>query len=67
MCEGYDEGPRFQHTARTSYHSRDAEILDLLQQRFLEIVDGGGFNNSASKGVVAIQEDFNWNGFNKFY
>lgn len=67
MCEGYDEGPRFQHTTRTSCHSRDAEILDLLQQRFLEIVNGDGFNNSEDQGVVAIQEDLNWNGFNKFY
>ncbi|XP_039061607.1 uncharacterized protein LOC120205921 [Hibiscus syriacus] len=38
VCEGYDEGPRFRQ--RTFYHLRDAEILDLLQDRWLQIVNG---------------------------
>ncbi|GMI77835.1 hypothetical protein like AT3G14280 [Hibiscus trionum] len=38
VCEGYDEGPRFRQ--QTFYHLRDAEILDLLQDRWLQIVNG---------------------------
>ncbi|OAY36327.1 uncharacterized protein LOC110626783 [Manihot esculenta] len=68
ICEGFDEGPRFhQQFPRTAYHStsRDAEIINLLQQRLLQVVNGGEFNNS-DKGVAAVQEDFEWEGFNKF-
>ncbi|KAJ9179474.1 hypothetical protein P3X46_011258 [Hevea brasiliensis] len=68
ICEGFDEGPRFhQQLPRTAYHStsRDAVIINLLQQRLLQIVNGGEFNNS-DNGVAAVQEDFKWNGFNKF-
>ncbi|XP_039070775.1 uncharacterized protein LOC120217766 isoform X2 [Hibiscus syriacus] len=33
ICEGYDEGPRCpRQFLETSYHPRDAEILDLLQR-----------------------------------
>ncbi|GKU92760.1 hypothetical protein SLEP1_g6446 [Rubroshorea leprosula] len=63
VCEGYDEGPRFHNQiSRPSYHPRDAEIFDLLQQRWLQIVNGDELN-SAGKGVIA---DSKWNGFNKF-
>ncbi|KAL4387632.1 hypothetical protein GQ457_09G004860 [Hibiscus cannabinus] len=37
VCEGYDEGPRFRH--QTFYHL-NAEILDLLQDRWFQIVNG---------------------------
>ncbi|XP_022715368.1 uncharacterized protein LOC111274744 [Durio zibethinus] len=57
VCEGYDEGPRFpQQIPGTSYHLRDAEILDLLQDRWLQIVNGGGVSN-ANKGVIIAQDD----------
>ncbi|EEF29434.1 uncharacterized protein LOC8276556 isoform X2 [Ricinus communis] len=72
ICEGFDEGPRFhQQLSRTSsssspsYDSRDAEIINLLHQRLLQVVNGGEFN-SADNGVPAVQDDFKWNGFNKF-
>ncbi|KAJ6715010.1 hypothetical protein OIU85_026509 [Salix viminalis] len=67
ICEGFDEGPRFhQQLQGSSYHPRDAEIINLLQQRLLQVVNGGGFNNTEN-GVIVVQEDSNWNGFNKFY
>ncbi|XVF27146.1 hypothetical protein REPUB_Repub14bG0081400 [Reevesia pubescens] len=60
VCEGYDEGPRFpQQIPGTFYHLRDAEILDLLQERRLQIVNGGGFSN-ANKGVFIVQDDSKW-------
>ncbi|XP_011015186.1 PREDICTED: uncharacterized protein LOC105134011 [Populus euphratica] len=66
ICEGFDEGPRFhQPLPSSAYHSRDAEIINLLQQGLHQIVNGGEFNNIA-KGVVAVQEDCNQNGFNRF-
>ncbi|GMI73008.1 hypothetical protein like AT3G14280 [Hibiscus trionum] len=47
VCEGYDEGPRFpRQGSGTTYHPRDAEILDLLQDRWLQIVTGGEFSSS---------------------
>lgn len=45
---------------------RDAEIINLLQQRLLQVVNGGELKK-ADNGVAAVQEDFKWNGFNKFY
>ncbi|KAJ6308677.1 hypothetical protein OIU76_018290 [Salix suchowensis] len=67
ICEGFDEGPRFhQQLQGSSYHPRDAEIINLLQQRLLQVVNGGGFN-STENGVIVVQEDYNWNGFSKFY
>lgn len=67
ICEGFDEGPRFhQQLQCSSYHPRDAEIINLLQQRLLQIVNGGEFNNTEN-GVIVVQEDCNRNGFNKFY
>ncbi|KAJ9190468.1 hypothetical protein P3X46_001668 [Hevea brasiliensis] len=66
ICEGLDEGPRFhQQLPRTAYHSRDTEIINLLQQRLLQVVSGGEFNK-VDNGVAAVQEDFKRNGFNKF-
>ncbi|OMO65997.1 hypothetical protein COLO4_30860 [Corchorus olitorius] len=64
ICEGYDEGPRFPQQ-RTFYNLRDAEILDLLQERWLQIVTNGGFSKF-DKGVFIVQDDSNWNDFNKF-
>ncbi|KAJ6941825.1 hypothetical protein NC652_007783 [Populus alba x Populus x berolinensis] len=46
ICEGLDEGPRFHHplpSSSVSYHSRDAEIINLLQQGLHQIVGGGEF------------------------
>ncbi|CAK7356446.1 unnamed protein product [Dovyalis caffra] len=66
ICEGFDEGPRFhQQLPCSSYHPRDVEIINLLQQRLLQIVNGGEFSNT-NNGVFAGQEDCNRNGFNKF-
>ncbi|KAI9397746.1 hypothetical protein POPTR_003G072400v4 [Populus trichocarpa] len=65
ICEGFDEGPRFhQPLPSSSYHSRDAEIINLLKQGLHQIVNGGEFNNTAN-GVIAVQEDCNQNGFNR--
>nr|XP_009601610.2 uncharacterized protein LOC104096865 isoform X2 [Nicotiana tomentosiformis] len=37
-CEGYDEGPRFcQQVPKSSYKSRDEEIIELLQKCWLHI------------------------------
>ncbi|KAH7546995.1 uncharacterized protein LOC107434348 [Ziziphus jujuba] len=65
VCEGIDEGPRYhQQFPRTSSssHSRDAEILDILQQRWLNFFNGTELN-PADKSV-AVQKDINCNGFN---
>ncbi|ESR40034.1 hypothetical protein WN944_021901 [Citrus x changshan-huyou] len=69
ICEGYDEGPRFhQQIPRATFHPRDVEIMNILLQRWHEIVnDSGGECNNAGKGGVAVQEDINWNGFNTFF
>ncbi|KAL9350531.1 hypothetical protein Peur_057786 [Populus x canadensis] len=65
ICEGFDEGPRFhQPLPSSSYHSRDAEIINLLKQGLHQIVNGGEFDNTAN-GVIAVQEDCNQNGFNR--
>ncbi|KAJ7963359.1 Chromodomain-helicase-DNA-binding protein like [Quillaja saponaria] len=67
ICEGYDEGPRFQQqVSRPSCHPRDVEIMDLLLQKgWLQIVKGGEVNY-ADKGV-SLQEDLNCNGFNSSF
>ncbi|KAJ7951436.1 Chromodomain-helicase-DNA-binding protein like [Quillaja saponaria] len=66
ICEGYDEGPRFQQQiSRPSCQPRDVEIMDLLLQKgWLQIVKGGEINY-ADKGV-SLQEDLNGNGFKSF-
>ncbi|KAK5826155.1 uncharacterized protein LOC108473178 [Gossypium arboreum] len=57
VCEGYDEGPRFpRQIPGKSYHLRDAEILDILRHRWLQIVNGDGFGN-ANKGVIIVKDD----------
>ncbi|EOY27386.1 Uncharacterized protein TCM_029245 [Theobroma cacao] len=67
VCEGYDEGPRFPRQIHGSFcHLSDAEILDLLQDRWLQIVNGGGFSN-ANKGVIIVQDDSKRKDFNKFH
>ncbi|KAA8540199.1 hypothetical protein F0562_024238 [Nyssa sinensis] len=64
-CEGYDEGPRLQQQfSIVNYNPRDAEIIDLLQKSWLQIVEGDELN-LADKGVAG-RKDFNWNGFNTF-
>uniref|UniRef100_A0A803NYF7 Uncharacterized protein n=1 Tax=Cannabis sativa TaxID=3483 RepID=A0A803NYF7_CANSA len=64
ICEGYDEGPRFhEQSPRKSSHSRDVEILDIIQERWLNFVRGTELNPTDHKGV-AFQGDINCNGFN---
>ncbi|KAF3451956.1 hypothetical protein FNV43_RR08052 [Rhamnella rubrinervis] len=64
ICEGIDEGPRYHHQIpTTASHPRDAEILDILQQRWLKFVNGTELK-PAHKGTVAVHEDINCNGFN---
>ncbi|CAL5361081.1 unnamed protein product [Camellia sinensis] len=65
-CEGYDEGPRLQQQlSAITYHPRDAEIIDLLQKKWLQIIEGGDHHhNYADKGGDDVQKGFNWNGFN---
>ncbi|XP_002265894.1 uncharacterized protein LOC117922777 [Vitis riparia] len=61
VCEGYDEGPRLHHELqRKNYHPRDAEIIDLLQQNWLQIVKG-------DEVAVGVPEDLNWNGYNTYW
>ncbi|KAI4329028.1 hypothetical protein L6164_021335 [Bauhinia variegata] len=65
ICEGYDEGPRFQPISRPVYHPRDAEIMNLLlQQSWLQIVKGEETDHAAEG--VHLQEDVNCNGSNSF-
>ncbi|KAF8027475.1 hypothetical protein BT93_E0395 [Corymbia citriodora subsp. variegata] len=65
ICEGLDEGPRFQpKILRTEYHPRDAKIIDLLQQNWIQLVNESEVYQ-AGAGLTA-EEGFNWNGFNRF-
>ncbi|GMH03842.1 hypothetical protein Nepgr_005681 [Nepenthes gracilis] len=57
VCEGLDEGPRFHRQFPLTHRKRDAEIIDLLQQRWLSIVDGGDANGNA------VLADSNWHPF----
>ncbi|KAK9923860.1 hypothetical protein M0R45_032258 [Rubus argutus] len=66
ICEGYDEGPRYHHqNQRIVNQSRDAEIFDLLQQRWFNFMTDTELNK-AEKGVV-LQEGINCNGFNTLH
>ncbi|KAJ4827610.1 hypothetical protein Tsubulata_026417 [Turnera subulata] len=66
ICEGFDEGPRFhQYLPRTPFQPRDAEIVNLLHQRLLQIVNGCELQHD-NNGVVVLQEDFKWTDLNKF-
>ncbi|KAI5679508.1 hypothetical protein M9H77_00735 [Catharanthus roseus] len=39
-CEGFDEGPRFQHRiSRFALNPRDADFINLLQRSWLQIAD----------------------------
>ncbi|KAL2336346.1 hypothetical protein Fmac_010792 [Flemingia macrophylla] len=59
ICEGYDEGPRYQRIPRLTHHPRDVEILNLIQQQsWLQIVKGEEINY---EGVLRPQEDLNYN------
>ncbi|XP_061340928.1 uncharacterized protein LOC133287353 [Gastrolobium bilobum] len=64
ICEGYDEGPRYQRISRPTHHPRDAEIMNLLLQlSCLQIVKGEGINHAVES--VHLQEDLTAiNGFN---
>ncbi|KAM1240753.1 hypothetical protein ACFX2J_046029 [Malus domestica] len=68
ICEGFDEGPRYhQHNPRTPWQpSRDTEIFDHLQQRWINFITGTELSRG-DKGSVFLQEDIkNCNGFNTF-
>ncbi|KAK9726840.1 hypothetical protein RND81_05G240900 [Saponaria officinalis] len=55
ICEGFDEGPRLlQPHPRTPYPLRDADILDSLQKRWLQIMNGETTNENA-----LVEERFN--------
>ncbi|KAK7275500.1 hypothetical protein RIF29_16619 [Crotalaria pallida] len=57
ICEGYDEGPRYQRISGPTYHPRDAEIMNLLlQQSWLQIVKGEEINHAVEG--VSLQEDY---------
>ncbi|KAK4773971.1 hypothetical protein SAY87_028990 [Trapa incisa] len=61
ICEGYDEGPRFRpKISLTPPSPRDAEIIDRLQQNWIQIVKG----SEVYRGLVPQEEGFNCNGFN---
>ncbi|KAJ1390580.1 hypothetical protein SESBI_37321 [Sesbania bispinosa] len=69
ICEGYDEGPRYQRTSSrpATPHPRDTEIMNLLlQQSWLQIAKEEEFNHAVE--VVPLQEDLNFksaiDGFN---
>ncbi|CAN1169052.1 hypothetical protein LINPERPRIM_LOCUS19564 [Linum perenne] len=67
ICEGYDEGPRFHHqqnqqlpSLSAAYSTRDGEIItNLLQQRLLQIVNGGDDDDhfEGTGAVIPLQED----------
>ncbi|XP_059642531.1 uncharacterized protein LOC132284429 [Cornus florida] len=58
VCEGYDEGPRFQQEiSRITDNTRDVPIIDLPQKTWLQIVLGGE-SNHPDKGV-AVKKNFN--------
>ncbi|XP_039157422.1 uncharacterized protein LOC104419525 isoform X2 [Eucalyptus grandis] len=66
ICEGLDEGPRFQpKILRAEYHPRDAKIIGHLQQNWIQLVNG----REVYEGGIGLmaQEGFNWNGFNRFH
>ncbi|KAI6700325.1 hypothetical protein NL676_014649 [Syzygium grande] len=66
ICEGFDEGPRYQpKISRTEHHPRDAKIIDLLQQNWIQLVNGSEVYQ-ADVGLAA-QQDFNQNGYNRFH
>ncbi|KAI6671668.1 hypothetical protein NL676_006553 [Syzygium grande] len=60
ICEGYDEGPRLRRKIpRTAYscEARDADIIDLLQQNWLQISQDGGALYKADDVGGILQED----------
>ncbi|XP_027337748.1 uncharacterized protein LOC113851460 [Abrus precatorius] len=62
ICEGYDEGPRYQRISRPTHHPRDVEIMNLLQQQsWLQIVKGEEINHVGDVEGVQPQEDLNCN------
>ncbi|MED6192520.1 hypothetical protein PIB30_010725 [Stylosanthes scabra] len=68
ICEGYDEGPRYQPPPRPTYQPRDVEIMSLLlKQSGIQIVKGEEINlnhgASSVEGVISVKEDLNLNGF----
>ncbi|KAM0956333.1 hypothetical protein ACFX2A_025124 [Malus domestica] len=68
ICEGFDEGPRYhQHKPRTPWQpSRDAEIFDLLQQRWINFITDTELCRG-DKGSAFQQEDIkNCNDSNTF-
>ncbi|PRQ51740.1 hypothetical protein RchiOBHm_Chr2g0147821 [Rosa chinensis] len=66
ICEGYDEGPRYHHqNQRIVNQSRDAEILDLLQQRWFNFMTDTELVKAEKGGV--LQEGINCNGFNTLH
>ncbi|KAL8170734.1 hypothetical protein V2J09_022538 [Rumex salicifolius] len=62
ICEGLDEGPCLrQQFPLPPYLRRDAEIVEILQKKWLEIVEGGGRSGDSP---ITVLKDSNYNGFN---
>ncbi|XP_010552185.1 PREDICTED: uncharacterized protein LOC104822615 [Tarenaya hassleriana] len=66
ICEGYDEGPRcLPQISRIACYSREAEILDLLQRSYQQLIDSGRNHQqmpSPQQGLMMIK----WSSFNLF-
>ncbi|KAE9605797.1 hypothetical protein Lal_00025408 [Lupinus albus] len=59
ICEGYDEGPRYQRISGPTYHPRDVEIMNLLlQQSWLQIIIGKDINHAVEGACLQEQEDY---------
>ncbi|KAK9099629.1 hypothetical protein Syun_026674 [Stephania yunnanensis] len=59
ICEGYDEGPRLHRkVSSNSYQERETQIINILEQRWLQIIDEDGLRQ-ARKSFAAI-EGFDW-------
>ncbi|XP_031400184.1 uncharacterized protein LOC116210454 isoform X2 [Punica granatum] len=59
ICEGYDEGPRLRpKISRTPCPPcfRDAGIIDMLQQNWIQIVKG----SEVYQGLAVQEEGFKW-------
>ncbi|XP_010534980.1 PREDICTED: uncharacterized protein LOC104810392 [Tarenaya hassleriana] len=67
VCEGYDEGPRYlpQSSRVIACYSREAEILDLLQRSYQQLIDSGKNHRQIAapqQGLMSIK----WSSFNLF-
>ncbi|XP_074294790.1 uncharacterized protein LOC141622683 [Silene latifolia] len=60
ICEGLDEGPRLlQPRPATQYPYRDGDMVDRLQQRWLQIIDGQSTSRAFFMGLIHYYIDLN--------